>query len=124
MMIGQLDIDGYRYDKAMQATVDALSHMNAAMRKCARKYGKDNFFLPGEITGGNVAGSIFLGRGRQPDMKPDSITLAASLNSSSDDKFFIREDGLAAVDAAAFHYTSYRTLTRFLGMDGNLAAGK
>lgn len=123
IMIGQLDIDGYRYDKAMQSTVDAMGYMNAAMRKCARKYGKDNFFLPGEITGGNVAGSIFLGRGRQPDMKPETLTLAASLNNTSDDKYFLREAGLEGLDAAAFHYTTYRTLTRFLGMDGNLEAG-
>lgn len=123
MMIGQLDIDGYRYDKAMQSTVDAMGHMNAAMRNCARKYGKENFFLPGEITGGNVAGSIFLGRGRQPDMKPENLTMAASLTNISDDKYFLREAGLEGLDAAAFHYTTYRTLTRFLGMDGNLEAG-
>ena len=122
-MIGQLDIDGYRYDKAMQSTVDAMGYMNAAMRKCARQYGKQNFFLPGEITGGNVAGSIFVGRGRQPDMLPENLTMAASLTNTSDDKYFIREAGLEGLDAGAFHYTTYRSLTRFLGMDGNLEAG-
>lgn len=123
MMIAQLDIDGYRYDKAMQSTVDAMGYMNAAMRTCARKHGKENFFLPGEITGGNVAGSIFLGRGRQPDMMPENLTLAASLTNESDSKYFIRESGLEGLDSGAFHYTTYRTLTRFLGMDGNLEAG-
>ncbi|KAK5088183.1 Cell wall alpha-1,3-glucan synthase ags1 [Lithohypha guttulata] len=123
MMIGQLDIDGYRYDKAMQATVDAMGHMNTAMRQCARKYGKDNFFLPGEITGGNVAGAIYIGRGRQPDMLPENLTLAASLTNTSDSKYFIQEAGIEGLDAGAFHYTTYRTMTRFLGMDGNLEAG-
>lgn len=123
MMIGQLDVDGYRYDKAMQSTVDAMGSMNAAMRACAKKYGKDNFFLPGEITGGNVAGSIYVGRGRQPDMLPENLTLAASLTNTSDDKYFIRDAGLEGLDSGAFHYTTYRTLTRFLGMDGNLEAG-
>ena len=123
MMIAQLDIDGYRYDKAMQSTVDAMGYMNAAMRTCARRYGKENFFLPGEITGGNVAGSIFVGRGRQPDMIPENLTLAASLTNESDSKYFIRETGLEGLDSGAFHYTTYRTLTRFLGMDGNLEAG-
>lgn len=123
ILIGQLDIDGFRYDKAMQSTVDAMGHMNAAMRACARRYGKDNFFLPGEITGGNVAGSLYVGRGRQPDMMPENLTLAASLSNASDDKYFLRDLGQEGLDAGAFHYTTYRTLTRFLGMDGNLEAG-
>jgi len=123
MLISQLDIDGMRYDKAMQSTVDAMGYMNAAMRTCARKHGKDNFFLPGEITGGNVAGSIFLGRGRQPDMLPENLTVAVSLTNESDSKYFIREAGVEGIDSGAFHYTTYRTLTRFLGMDGNLEAG-
>ena len=123
MMIAQLDIDGYRYDKATQSTVDAMGSMNSAMRTCARRFGKDNFFIPGEITGGNVFGSIFLGRGRQPDMTPENLTVAATMTNNSADKYFIRDQEHGALDAAAFHYTVYRTLTRFLGMDGNLEAG-
>ncbi|EXJ62578.1 alpha-1,3-glucan synthase [Cladophialophora yegresii CBS 114405] len=123
MMIAQLDIDGYRYDKATQSTVDAMGYMNDAMRKCARRYGKDNFFIPGEITGGNVFGSIFLGRGRQPDMTPENLTVAATMTDQSPEKYFLRGQQHGALDAAAFHYTVYRTLTRFLGMDGNLEAG-
>ena len=123
MMIAQLDIDGYRYDKATQSTVDAMGSMNDAMRTCARRFGKQNFFTPGEITGGNVFGSIFLGRGRQPDMAPENLTVAATMTNNSADKYFIRDPEHGALDAAAFHYTVYRTLTRFLGMDGNLEAG-
>lgn len=123
MAIAQLDIDGFRYDKAVQATVDAMADMSAATRVCARRYGKENFFLPGEITGGNSFGSIYLGRGRQPDQLPDNITQAVTLNRNNSDNYSIRDKDGVALDGAAFHYTTYRSLTRFLGMDGNLEAG-
>lgn len=123
MAIAQLDIDGFRYDKAVQATVEAMADMSAATRVCARRYGKENFFLPGEVTGGNSFGSVYVGRGRQPDQLPDNITQAVSLTRDSSDDYFIRAKDGVALDGAAFHYTTYRSLTRFLGMDGNLEAG-
>ncbi|EXJ83816.1 alpha-1,3-glucan synthase [Capronia coronata CBS 617.96] len=123
ILIAQLDVDGFRYDKATQSTIDAMGFMNDAMRTCARRYGKTNFFLPGEITGGNVFGSLYLGRGRQPDMLPENLTMAVTMTNNSADKYFLRDPDHGALDAAAFHYTVYRTLTRFLGMDGNLEAG-
>ncbi|EXJ79989.1 alpha-1,3-glucan synthase [Capronia epimyces CBS 606.96] len=123
ILIAQLDVDGFRYDKATQSTIDAMGFMNDAMRRCAKRYGKNNFFLPGEITGGNVFGSLYLGRGRQPDMVADNITMAVTMTNDSASKYFLRGPDHGALDAAAFHYTVYRTLTRFLGMDGNLEAG-
>ena len=36
------------------------------------------------------------------------------------DQYFLRDAPLNALDGAAFHYSTYRSLTRFLGMDGNL----
>ncbi|KKA17787.1 alpha-1,3-glucan synthase, partial [Rasamsonia emersonii CBS 393.64] len=123
MIIASLDIDGFRYDKATQATVDALGDMSGAYRECARRYGKENFFLPGEITGGDNFGSIFLGRGRQPNMLPKTIQDAVQMSNLSAQQYFLRPDGKQAIDAAAFHYSIYRSLTRFLGLDGNLAAG-
>ena len=42
---------------------------------------------------------------------------------SSDSARFLRNETLQDLDAAAFHYSIYRSLTRFLGMDGNLTAG-
>ena len=123
MQIAVLDIDGFRIDKATQVTVDALGAWSESVRRCARKYGKTNFFIPGEITGGNTFGSIYLGRGRQPDMWPATLDMAVSMTNYSDDKYFIRDDENQALDSGAFHYTVYRTLTRFLGMDGNLEAG-
>ncbi|KAI2910628.1 CAZyme family GH13 [Aspergillus niger] len=123
IIIQSLDIDGFRYDKATQATVDALGDMSNAYRECARAVGKENFFIAGEITGGNTFGSIYLGRGRQPNQFPDSAEAAMKLTNTSDAQYFLREVGHEAIDGAAFHYSIYRALTRFLGMDGNLAAG-
>ncbi|KAF7509611.1 hypothetical protein GJ744_007649 [Endocarpon pusillum] len=123
ILIAMLDVDGFRYDKATQSTVDAMAEMNAYLRQCAARYGKNNFFLPGEITGGNTFGSIYVGRGRQPDMLPDSIHDAVTMTNNSEERYFIREHEKGALDAGAFHYSTYRSLTRFLGMDGNLAAG-
>ena len=118
-----LDIDGFRFDKATQVTVEAQAEFGDFVRQCARKYGKDNFFMPGEITGGNNFASIYLGRGRQPNQVPDNITQAVTLTNNSDDKYFLRAHGKQALDGAAFHYSTYRSLTRFLGLDGNLEAG-
>ncbi|KAL8882053.1 MAG: hypothetical protein Q9198_000876 [Flavoplaca austrocitrina] len=123
IVIAQLDIDGFRFDKATQVTVDAQGAFGKYIRECARKLGKENFFMPGEITGGNTFGSIYLGRGRQPDMVPETMAEAYAFKNDSDDKYFIRDPGHNALDAAAFHYTIYRALTRFLGMDGSLSAG-
>lgn len=123
MIIANFDIDGFRYDKATQATVDAMGDLNDYVRQCAERYGKENFFLPGEITGGNTFGAIYIGRGRQPDMLPEDLTTAVKTTNASAESYFIRDHGKGALDAAAFHYTTYRSLTRFLGMDGNLAAG-
>ncbi|KAH2916900.1 hypothetical protein KXV64_009499 [Aspergillus fumigatus] len=123
IQIASLDIDGFRYDKAVQATLEPLGEMSAAFRECAKKYGKHNFFLPGEITSGNTFGSLYLGRGRQPNQRPESAGAAVKLKNDSEAQYFLREDGYQALDAAAFHYTIYRSMTRFLGMDGNLVAG-
>ena len=122
-IVRSLDIDGFRYDKATQATVDALGDMSRAYRDCAREVGKENFFISGEITGGNTFGSIYLGRGRQPDMYPKTLDEAFQLTNTSSPQYFIRKHNDQAIDAGAFHYSVYRSLTRFLGMDGNLAAG-
>lgn len=35
-------------------------------------------------------------------------------------QYFLRDAPLNALDGVAFHYSIYRGLTRFLGMDGNL----
>lgn len=117
LQITMLDIDGIRFDKAAQITVDAQAEFSAAMRECAASVGKKNFFLPGEITSGNNFGSIYFGRGKQADQKfPD---LATALNATGDNETaYVRDKGQNAIDAAAFHYSVFRFLTRFLGLSG------
>jgi alpha-1,3-glucan synthase len=39
---------------------------------------------------------------------------------STDNQYFLRDAPLNALDSAAFHYSVYRSMERFLGMDGNL----
>lgn len=117
-----LDIDGFRLDKAIQITVDAVGDFSHSMRECARRVGKQNFFMLGEIAGGNTFGSVYLGRGRQPDMKAQTL-LEAVTTKNTNRSSVIRDSGRNALDASAFHYSTYRALTRFLGLDGNLAAG-
>lgn len=62
LTIQMLDIDGFRYDKATQVTVDAEGKFSNRMRECAREVNKTNFFIPGEITGGNRFGAIYVGK--------------------------------------------------------------
>ena len=59
------------------------------------------------------------GRGRTPTQRPLGF-LAAANTTSSMDQYFLRDQPLNGIDGAAFHYSIYRSLTRFLGMDGNL----
>jgi alpha-1,3-glucan synthase len=115
-----LDIDGIRVDKATQVTTDYLASWGQATRQCAANLGKSNFFITGEVTGGDTFGAIYIGRGRQPNQRPADIPTALTLTNTSSDKLFLRDSGVIALDAVAFHYSMYRALTRFLGMDGNL----
>jgi alpha-1,3-glucan synthase len=45
------DVDGFRIDKALQVTVDALAEFSEYQRDCARRHGKDNFLMVGEVVG-------------------------------------------------------------------------
>lgn len=127
MTVAALDIDGFRVDKAMQVAVDSQASFAIKMRECARQYNKTNFMVVGEITSGNTLGSIWLGRGRSADLWMDDVATAQNLasvwNDTAGDQYFLRSAGNSALDAGAFHYSVYRTLTRFLGMSGNLEAG-
>lgn len=55
-----LDFDAIRVDKSTQVTLDAISIWAAGVRKCASAVGKNNFFITGEVTGGNTFGSLYL----------------------------------------------------------------
>ena len=52
-------------------------------------------------------------------MLPPGFLAAANL-STSQAQFFLRDAPLNGLDGVAFHYSIYRSLTRWLGMDGNL----
>ncbi|CAL1704520.1 unnamed protein product [Somion occarium] len=119
MAITALDLDAIRIDKATQVTVDALAQWASSARACANKLGKKNFFISGEVTGGDTFGSLYYGRGRTPTQRPQGFLEAAN-TTADQNQFFLRDAPLNALDGVAFHYSTYRSLTRFLGMDGNL----
>ena len=93
LAIEMLDVDGIRIDKATQMTVDALAEWSAATHACATELGKTNFFIPGEITGGNDFGSVYLGRGRAADQIPS--TADAYTMNTTNGRYFIRRAGHA-----------------------------
>ena len=55
-----LDFDAIRVDKATQVSVEALATWGAGVRQCAADMGKNNFFISGEVTGGNTYGALYL----------------------------------------------------------------
>jgi len=56
-------------------------------------------------------------------MAVNDTTKAVQMTTDTADKsLFIRDAGKNAFDAACFHYSTYRSLIRFLGMDGDLSA--
>jgi alpha-1,3-glucan synthase len=59
MVIQALDIDAIRIDKSTQVTVGALTQWATAARQCAAKFGKNNFYITGEVTGGDTFGSLY-----------------------------------------------------------------
>ncbi|EMD38388.1 bifunctional glycoside hydrolase family 13 glycosyltransferase family 5 protein [Gelatoporia subvermispora B] len=119
MAITALDFDAIRIDKSTQITVDSLTAWTTATRACAKNLGKDNFLIVGEVTGGDTFGSLYYGRGRTPTQLPPGFLQAGNL-SESENQYFLRDAPNNGLDGAAFHYSIYRALTRFLGMDGNL----
>lgn len=119
-LISSLDADAFRLDKATQMTVGFIADWSKSVRTCAAKYNKNNFFIPGEITGGDSYGSIYLGRGRQPDQRPTTFDIAYNLT-GNESEYYLREATLNGLDASAFQYSVYRDLTRWLGMDGSIS---
>ena len=118
MQIAMFDIDGFRIDKALQVTPDALAEWSSYQRECARQRGKDNFLVVGEVVGDPKFASIYFGRGKQPDQQVYDMEGATKMNNMTDPKLYVREFGDSALDGAAFHYDIYGSMTRFLGLDG------
>ncbi|KAL8725521.1 MAG: hypothetical protein Q9166_007307 [cf. Caloplaca sp. 2 TL-2023] len=118
IQIAMFDIDGFRMDKALQTTPDKLAEFSTWQRQCARDHGKDNFLMVGEIVGDPKLASVYVGRGRQPNMVESNVTEALMATNMTNSSSYIREFGMAALDGAAFHYDIYGAMTRFLGLDG------
>ncbi|KAK3376547.1 hypothetical protein B0T24DRAFT_700204 [Lasiosphaeria ovina] len=114
--IASLDIDGFRIDKALTITVDAQAEWSDHIRDCARRFNKTNFFIPGEIVGGNGLGALYYGRGKDPDMASATVDESFNATNETSPSLYIRTKH--ALDSACFHYSAYRALTRFLGIDG------
>lgn len=121
MELNMLDFDGYRMDKGTQITPDAMGEWADYIRSCAKALGKDNFLIVGEVVNGDAFGSIYYGRGREPqNYNYNQTEMMMITNETQDDYVYVRDVGKNAFDGAVFHYSFYRSLTRFLGIDGNL----
>ncbi|KAL2313149.1 Cell wall alpha-1,3-glucan synthase ags1 [Schizosaccharomyces pombe] len=119
LVISMLDVDGFRIDKATQMTADFIVDWSMYVRECAAKYNKKNFLIVGEVTGSSSYGSIYYNRGRQPDQRPPNVT--AAFNYTSDESLYsLRDSDHYGFDGSAFHYSIYRALLRFLGMDSKM----
>jgi alpha-1,3-glucan synthase len=115
IQIAMLDIDGFRMDKALQTTVDAHADFSNYQRQCARRYGKDNFFIAGESVGEIPLSAIYIGRGRSPTQQVMNVTESMLTSNASNPDNYVRPFGMGVLDGQAFHYPTYGALTRFLG---------
>lgn len=113
-----LDIDGFRMDKALQTTVDAMAEFADYQRQCAKRHGKDNFLVVGEVVGDPNLAAIYIGRGKQPDQAHATTEVAVTVSNETDPDTFVRPFGMSALDGQAFNYDIYGAMTRFLGLDG------
>ncbi|KAI1850190.1 hypothetical protein JX265_013469 [Neoarthrinium moseri] len=120
MQIAMFDLDGFRMDKALQTSVDAMAEFSEYQRQCARRYGKDNFLMIGEVVGTDAQAAIYFGRGKQPNHYLTNFTEAVITSNSTDASEYVRDFGLTALDGAAFQYSIYGALTRFLGLSGEI----
>jgi alpha-1,3-glucan synthase len=118
MQIAMFDIDGFRMDKALQTTVDAMAEFADYQRQCGRSFGKENFLVVGEVVGDPNLASVYIGRGKQPDQALARTEDSVIASNETDPQTFIRPFGMSALDGAAFNYDIYGAMTRFLGLDG------
>ena len=119
LFIEATDVDGIRIDKATQVTVQYMSEWSAHTKECAKALGKENFIITGEVTGGDTFGALYMGRGRTPNLRPPDFESALNVT-GADSQYFLRAQEVHGIDSIAFHFSIYRSLARFLGMDGNL----
>ncbi|CAH7686420.1 hypothetical protein BY996DRAFT_4584668 [Phakopsora pachyrhizi] len=120
MILQTLDVDAIRVDKTPQQSVDFLAKWSTSLRKCAKSLGKSNFFIAGELVGASTSVSLYVGRGRQPvHWAGLNVTQAITMQPNQSENF-MRPAGMNGLDSSAFHYSTYRSLTRLLGLDGKI----
>ncbi|KAK9425223.1 hypothetical protein SUNI508_13206 [Seiridium unicorne] len=120
IQIAMLDIDGFRMDKGLQTSVDAMSEFTTYQRECAREYGKENFLIIGEVVGTEPQAAIYVGRGRQADQYLTNLTEAITISNASVESAYVRDVGMNGLDGPGFNYAVHGALTRFLGLDGDI----
>lgn len=118
LQITMLDIDGFRIDKAVQVTIDALAEFSYYQRQCAREVGKKNFLIVGEVVADPRLAAVYFGRGKQPDQQYSSELVAINSTKDTNAEQYIRPLDKVALNGASFHYDVYGSMTRFLGLDG------
>jgi alpha-1,3-glucan synthase len=118
MQIAMLDIDGFRMDKAAQTPVDVHAEWSEHQRKCARRFGKENFLIVGEVVSKVQYASLMIGRGKQPNQSFKNVADAVVPRNWENDTNYLRPYGTSLLDGDAFHYPFYGAMTRFLGLDG------
>ncbi|KAF2266529.1 hypothetical protein CC78DRAFT_615044 [Lojkania enalia] len=118
IQIAMLDIDGFRMDKAAQTPIDIHAKWSDHQRACARRFGKDNFLIVGEIVSKIPYASLIVGRGKQPNQAFKNMSQAVASINVKNDSNYLRSFGSTALDGDAFHYPFYGAMTRFLGLDG------
>lgn len=117
MQIQMLDIDGFRMDKGVQTTLEAMVDFSTYQRECARRVGKNNFLMTGEVVADPRLAATYFGRGKTPNQALEDVVAAYLTSNVSDEDGFIRAWGQTALDGAAFDYDIYGSMTRFLGLD-------
>lgn len=108
-------LNASRMDKALQTTPDAMAEFTDYQRDCAKRFGKDNFMVVGEVVGDPRLAAVYFGRGKEPPQYNYNTSEAVATSNYTSQSEFIRDYGLTAIDGAAFHYDIYGSLTRFLG---------
>ena len=118
IQVQMLDLDGFRMDKGVQTTLDAMAEFSTYQRQCAQRLGKDNFLMVGEVVADPKLAANYYGRGKKPNQALEIASQAVLSTNLSDADGYIRPWGMTALDGAAFHYDVYGSMTRFLGLDG------
>ena len=71
MTLAMLDIDGFRIDKGLTITIDAQAHWSNSIRTCAKRFGKENFYISGTHISKTILSDLCLALGLSSTRLPD-----------------------------------------------------